>query len=88
MFGFAELVELLVAGGAQIDARNDWGWTPLHVAVNQKQAAAAEALLRARPSTERAFARGFLAALFTTADGEGPPAQRAIRLTLVPRPGR
>ena len=33
-FGRAEMVQLLIDKGLDPDARDDWGWTPLHVAIN------------------------------------------------------
>ena len=32
-YGHKEIVELLIAKGADVNAKNDWGWTPLDWAI-------------------------------------------------------
>jgi ankyrin repeat protein len=58
-FGFVDLVEPLLSRGADLEARDDEGRTPLEVAVEAGQAELVEMLhLRATPGNNKSGKRG------------------------------
>ena len=50
--GYVDIVKMLIIGGAQIDAKNSFGWTTLHFAAKYNQSMILEMLLKNGASVE------------------------------------
>ncbi len=79
----AAMIEVLLAGGAKIDAASGDGQTPLHVAASTLNSAAVEALLAfdAKPSLKDARQRTPLHLAGLTGLNDKPSAERRVAIT-------
>lgn len=81
-----ELCTVLMDAGARLDARNDSGWTPLHVAAENLHVWAVRLLVSAHCDVDAADEDGETALHIVAAKGDEPDAVAAMQVLLSAAP--